>query len=290
LAHPKRALRENADGEFYVDSSCINCGVSRHYAPEVFGDTGEYAFVKMQPQTPAEELAARQALLACPVSAIGMRRKRDLQDAIDSFPLRMAAGVYLNGFNHRESWGAHSYFIEHANGNWLIDSPRFIPHLVKRFEALGGVEYIFLTHSDDVADAHRYAERFKARRIIHRLEAHAQQDAEIILDGQADHCIEEARILFTPGHTRGHCVLLWDDRYLFTGDHFAWLPGVGRFGSFRDACWHSWEQQIDSVNKLKACEQVEWIFPGHGRWAQVCRGAFPRIIEEAVQRMHDGRM
>ena len=32
------ALQENVEGNYYVDSSCFNCGVSRHFAPEHFGD------------------------------------------------------------------------------------------------------------------------------------------------------------------------------------------------------------------------------------------------------------
>ncbi len=287
MANPKQALKENATGNFFVDSTCINCGVSRHYAPDVFGDTGTHAFVKRQPQSASDELAAQQALLACPVGSIGTREKRDLRAAVDSFPLEMAPSIYLNGFNHRKSWGAHSYFIQSSGGNWLIDSPRFVSPLVDKFTALGGIEYIFLTHSDDVADAHRYARRFNAKRIIHRLEAQAQNDAEIILEGESDHVIGSGRILFTPGHTRGHLMLLWNDRYLFTGDHLAWLPNLNRFGSFRDACWYSWEKQIESVDKLKVCGEVEWVFPGHGKWGRVAKGDFPAIIDRAAQSMRE---
>jgi glyoxylase-like metal-dependent hydrolase (beta-lactamase superfamily II) len=43
--------------------------------------------------------------------------------------------------------------------------------------------------------------------------------AEMIMNGGCDHFIEGARVLFTPEH----CVLLWEDKYLFTGDYFAWL-------------------------------------------------------------------
>ncbi len=43
----------------------------------------------------------------------------------------------------------------------------------------GGVRTIFLTHRDDVADAHLYAKHFGAERIIHRQDAGAQKDAEI---------------------------------------------------------------------------------------------------------------
>ncbi|MGH8593877.1 MAG: MBL fold metallo-hydrolase [Gammaproteobacteria bacterium] len=285
MANPKRRLNANADGNLFVDSTCINCGVSRHYAPELFGDTGTHAYVKRQPQNEAEELAAQQALLACPVGSIGMMQKQDLSAARDSFPMRLADSVFINGFNHRKSYGAHSYFIACSEGNWLIDSPRFIPHLVDAFARSGGLDYIFLTHRDDVCDAHKYAARFNATRIIHRLDADAQEDAELILDGEAQHSIGKAQLIFTPGHTRGHMVLLWDETYLYTGDHFAWIPSLNRFGSFRGVCWYSWEEQIRSVAKLRVSEKVAWVFPGHGKWGPIPQGQFPQIIEDAVQWM-----
>lgn len=123
MANPRKAIPENVTGNYYVDSTCINCGVSRHYAPAIFGDTGDTAFVRKQPQNVDEELAARQALLSCPMGSIGMREQRELTAARASFPMRMAEGVYINGFNHRDSYGAHSYFIRSETGNWLVDAP-----------------------------------------------------------------------------------------------------------------------------------------------------------------------
>jgi glyoxylase-like metal-dependent hydrolase (beta-lactamase superfamily II)/ferredoxin len=284
VANRKKALPENAEGLFFVDNTCINCGVSRHYAPAVFGDTGDFAYVRKQPETGDERLAAERALLSCPTASIGTREKIDLDRARDSFPMEMADNVYINGFNHRRSFGAHSYFIRAGDGNWLIDSPRFLPHLVRRFEDMGGIRYIFLTHSDDVCDAHKYARHFQAERIIHRLESHAQKDAELILDLSGDEVqrMDKAEIHFAPGHTAGHMVLLWDGRILFTGDHFAFRPALNRFGAFRDVCWHSWEEQIESVRKMESFGDVEWVFPGHGKWGRVEPGRFPAIVREAV--------
>lgn len=287
MADRRKSLPDNADGPFFVDSTCINCGVSRHYAPVIFGDTGDYAYVMRQPETEAEILATKQALLSCPTASIGAREKIDLGPARDTFPMEMAEGVYINGFNHPASFGAHSYFIRSGSGNWLVDSPRFVRHLVDRFEAMGGIRYIFLSHSDDVCDAHRYARHFGAERIIHREEAHAQKDAESILDmeGNDVHHIDEGEIHFTPGHTEGHMVLLWKGKYLFSGDHFAWRPPLQRFGSFRTVCWYSWEEQIESVRKMERFRHVEWIFPGHGKWGRVEKGRFPEIVREAASWM-----
>jgi glyoxylase-like metal-dependent hydrolase (beta-lactamase superfamily II) len=93
----------------------------------------------------------------------------------------------------------------HPKGNWLVDSPRFTPHLLRRFEAMGGIRYIILTHEDDVADAARFASHFGASRIIHCDDSPAQPEAEIQIDGVAPVVIEpDFRIIPTPGHTRGH--------------------------------------------------------------------------------------
>lgn len=285
MANENRRLKENVDGNYYVDSTCINCGVSRHYAPTNFGDSGTHAFVKKQPQTNGEELATKQAILACPVASIGSVDKIDLDSVKHTFPLELTQNIFLNGFNSRKSFGAHSYFIKNENGNWLIDSPRYIKFLVDKISNLGGIEYIFLSHSDDVADAHKYAKYFSAKRIIHKLDQHAQIDAEIVLDGEANEEIGQAKIIFTPGHTQGHLVMLWQDRCLFSGDHIAWMSKVHKLGSFNDYCWYSWQEQIHSVEKLAVLKNVEWVFPGHGKWKQITQGDFPKMITEAVDWM-----
>src|SRR5262249_58044920 len=69
----------------------------------------------------------------------------------------------------------------------------------------------------------------------------------------------------TPGHTRGHAVLLYRDRYLFTGDHLAWSRRRNRLVAFRDACWYSWDEQIRSMERLLDLDRrFEWVLPGHG--------------------------
>ena len=97
------------------------------------------------------------------------------------FPLLVEQPVYYCGYTSPKSFGGNSYFIRHPAGNWLIDSPKFLPQLVRKFEELGGIRCIFLTHRDDVADAERYAQHFDARRIIHRDELDWQPDAEQVV-------------------------------------------------------------------------------------------------------------
>lgn len=290
MADISHRVPDNAPGSFFVDSACINCGACRNLAPRVFSDNGDTSFVAAQPTGEEEEVQSFQALLACPVNAIGAAGRRVPPGIHTSFPLHLEDGVYLNGFNARSSFGADSYFIQDPDGNWMIDSPRFSRHLVERFHALGGIKRIFLTHRDDVADAARFAAEFGAERMIHERDAGSRpgrpsRDAEFLFRGTDDTVIGPARIIFTPGHTAGHAVLLWKDRFFFTGDHLPWSSADHAFRPFDDACWYSWPHQIRSVEKLGAHKRVDWVLPGHGeRWRRTDRD-FPSLIAEAVEWM-----
>lgn len=68
----------------------------------------------------------------------------------------------------------------------------------------------------------------------------------------------------TPGHTEGHCALLFGDRFLFTGDHLDWDRDGQQLAASEDYCWYSWPQQPKSVRRL-ADYQFEWVLPGHGQ-------------------------
>ncbi|HTP42903.1 MAG TPA: MBL fold metallo-hydrolase [Nitrospiria bacterium] len=202
-----------------------------------------------------------------------------------SFPKLIDGPVYLNGSNSVGSYGANSYLIIGESGNWMVDSPRFEPALVEQFRQWGGISQIFLTHRDDVADAARYARAFGAERVIHARDRSAQPDAEMIIKGREETVLGPARLIPTPGHTQGHAVLLWQDKYLFTGDHLFWSQEERALRSGRDYCWYSWIEQIRSVEKLAAYSGVEWVLPGHGGRKQIPRGEFPELIRESVQWM-----
>jgi glyoxylase-like metal-dependent hydrolase (beta-lactamase superfamily II)/ferredoxin len=263
MANPAQRLPENAPGPFFVDSTCIDCDTCRQLAPATFGETGQYSFVQLQPQNPAEARAAFRALVACPTASIGAADKRSAAAAVREFPMLLAPGVYYCGFQSPQSFGGSSYFVEHPAGNWLVDSPRFVEHLARRFAEMGGIRHIFLTHRDDVADAAKYARRFAAERIIHRLELSAQPGAERVLDGDAPIELAPGFLAIpTPGHTRGHCALLHRE-FLFSGDHLWWSRHRRRLTASRDVCWYSWPEQVRSVQRLTHYD-FEWVLPGHG--------------------------
>ncbi|MFC4766722.1 MBL fold metallo-hydrolase [Effusibacillus consociatus] len=260
----EKRLDTNVPGDFYVTEACINCDQCRQLAPPIFSEVGDYSAVISQPWREEDRTKAFHALLSCPTGAIGSERKEGLTEAIADFPLLIENNVFYCGFTSRKSYGASSYFIKHPTGNWLVDAPRWAPQLVHKFEQLGGIRYIFLTHQDDVADAEKYAEKFNAERIIHVLEKNSQPGAEhFIQDRTAVDWAPDFRIIPVPGHTKGHMVLLYREKYLFTGDHLAWDRERGQLDANEDFCWYSWKEQGESMERL-AKERFEWILPGHG--------------------------
>jgi len=73
LADPTDRVPENDPGTHYVDTQCIDCDVCRDTAPDNFtrADANGYSFVYKQPESQEELALCEEALLACPVEAIG---------------------------------------------------------------------------------------------------------------------------------------------------------------------------------------------------------------------------
>jgi len=67
----------------------------------------------------------------------------------------------------------------------------------------------------------------------------------------------------TPGHTQGSACLLYNDKFLFTGDHMAWSKRLGHLYAFRSACWYDWDEVVKSLHRLEPLD-FTWVLPGHG--------------------------
>ena len=286
MANIKKKLQGNIDGNFFVDSTCINCDACRQLAPETFQEQQDFSSVYHQPAGDLERHHAYQAMIACPVGSIGvMQPDRDQwQAAMSSFPLRLDDSLYYTGFNSEKSYGGNSYVLQAAGGNWLIDSPRYIKHLVDAFERMGGIRYIFLTHEDDVADAARYAKRFGATRIIHRADLAAVPDAEWIVEGREPIGIsQKIKIIPVPGHTPGSMALLYDGRYLFTGDHVWWDRECERLDIPQVYVWN--QRDLDRSTEKLLDVSFEWVLPGHGDRRQMPPERMRREVERLVRRI-----
>jgi len=267
MAHLSQRRSENSSGDFYVDRSCIDCDTCRWMAPTVFQQVGEQSAVYHQPETAKERLEAMQALLACPTASIGtVNKPMDVKTAQQSFPIAIADNVYHCGYHAESSYGAASYLIIQPEGNILVDSPRFAAPLVKRLEDLGGIRFLYLTHRDDVADHEKFHAHFDCQRILHEADIGTTTRAiEQQLSGSDPiQLAPDLLILPVPGHTKGHTVLLYKNKFLFSGDHLAWSSQEGHLIAFRRACWYSWTEQIQSMQRL-ATHAFEWVLPGHGR-------------------------
>jgi glyoxylase-like metal-dependent hydrolase (beta-lactamase superfamily II) len=86
-------------------------------------------------------------------------------------------------------------------------------------------------------------------------------------------------IIPVPGHTKGHTVLLYQNRFLFIGDHLAWSEKLQHLYAFRSACWYSWQELWVSMEKLTQYS-FEWVLPGHGRRYQ----AEPKMMQQQLQK------
>ncbi len=286
MANPNLRLPENAAGAFFVDASCIDCDTCRQLAPETFRDHGGQSSVYRQPASEAETRRAQMAIVACPTGSIGSLDKTGAKKAVDSFPFQITENIFYCGFNSERSFGAWSYMIARPDkGNILVDSPRFSAPLVKKIEALGGVSQMFLSHTDDIADHARFAGKFGANRIMHHDDNAAKYGIEQIIEGDAAVRLDdELTIIPVAGHTRGSMVLLYKNRFLFTGDHLAWSPARETLTAFRNACWYSWTEQTRSMAKLLEYE-FEWVLPGHGRIARKSKTEMRRHLTGCVEWM-----
>ncbi|MCP5467717.1 MAG: MBL fold metallo-hydrolase [Deltaproteobacteria bacterium] len=286
MADYKKRLKKNVPGNFYVDKTCINCDACRQLAPKVFSEDSGFSYVYKQPKDELNERQALEALLACPTHSIGaLKTNLKARNVMHDFPLWIADNVFYLGFHSDKSFGASSYFIEDPQGNWMIDSPRYQKFLCQQIREKGGLKYIFLTHQDDIADAEKYAREFGAQRILHKYDANKNHNVEILIQhSRAFFFTKDFLIIPTPGHTKGHCVLLYKNKFLFSGDHLWWSRRTHSLGASKQVCWYSWEKQLESLKKLLEY-RFTYVLPGHGRRVNYPNITMHQALEHAIFRL-----
>jgi ferredoxin len=74
MAFRDARVPQNVSGKFYVDSSCIYCGLCDETAPSVFRECNEqgWAYVFKQPETSEEFRKCMEAVGGCPTQSIGI--------------------------------------------------------------------------------------------------------------------------------------------------------------------------------------------------------------------------
>ena len=285
VAKSSLRLAENIAGNFYVDQSCIDCSTCNWLAPESFKGAASNSFVHHQPDSTEATRQAQKALISCPVGAIGTEQKTAI-DAQLRFPDLIADNLFHCGYHAESSFGATSYFIQRQAGNILVDSPRFAGALVKEIERMGGLDIMFLTHRDDIADHQKYADHFGCQRFIHI-------DDAVSSAGEVEHKItgsepfeidDELVILPVSGHTKGSACLLYQESFLFTGDHLAWNIEAQNLRAFRTACWYDWSIQTTSMKTLLDYK-FEWVLPGHGRRINLPAAEMQKSLVKCIEWM-----
>ena len=79
MANPKKRVPENTPGDFFVDSTCIDCDTCRQIAPQVFGEAPGTSFVKAHWDRNGWQLAASEdyCWYSWPQQAESMERLAD---------------------------------------------------------------------------------------------------------------------------------------------------------------------------------------------------------------------
>jgi glyoxylase-like metal-dependent hydrolase (beta-lactamase superfamily II)/ferredoxin len=267
VARTDLRLPQNAPGDLYVDSTCIDCDTCRQLAPAVYAraDELEKSFVRRQPSTAEERERSLMALVACPTASIGTVAKADTKAAVRRFPLDYGGDVHFCGFTAEASFGAWSWLVRRPEGNVLVDSPRAAGALLRRLEEMGGVRWLFLTHRDDVADHAILRRRFGCERVIHEADRTADTaDVERVIEGDAPVALaDDLLVIPVPGHTEGSAALLYRRRDLFSGDHLWGTDDGTGLDASRAVAWYSWPLQVRSLRRLLD-HPFERVLPGHG--------------------------
>jgi glyoxylase-like metal-dependent hydrolase (beta-lactamase superfamily II) len=253
-----------ADQGWRIDQRCTNCDAARQLAPGLIGEAGGRSVVIRQPRTDAEDKSLQAAAFACHTRSI-RHHSREPDPALDPFPLPLDERVYLCGHNSRQTAGANSYLLRCAAGSLMIDTPRWSPALAARYERLGPVTDVLLTHRDHAAHGRRYADRFGARLWIHEGDLDAAPDADQVMRGTDPVEIADRVTAYPlPGHTEGSVLYLADDLYCFSGDSFYWSRSAGDIAVADSVTWYSITELAASLARTAPRIRFEWLLPGHG--------------------------
>jgi len=89
------------------------------------------------------------------------------------------------------------------------------------------------------------------------------RDAEWVVGGsEVIPLTPQFNLIPVPGHTPGSSALLYDERFLFTGDHLWWEPETRSLQAPRRLVWRS-REMVQSLEKLLDY-RFEWVLAGHG--------------------------
>ncbi len=196
--------------------------------------------------------------------------------------------VYACGFPSAETYEAQAHFILSPHGNILIEAPEFVPRLATELEFFGGVQYVFLTHRDDVGDTCRFKERFQSQVIMHR-EEQEYVDCGVDITFSEDYRLtDEVTLIATPGHSPGSSCLLFHAHggVLFCGDH---LMGNnhGLVRPVRFEWTWDWARQLESARRLLDY-RFSFVVPSHASLEHGYIGNAREALQNWLIKNNDG--
>ncbi|MEU8784452.1 MBL fold metallo-hydrolase [Streptomyces sp. NPDC048637] len=282
---PEAVPEERAREGWYVDARCTNCDVARQLAPEVIHEQDGRAEVFRQPRSEAEQRQLYAAAFACHTRSI-RHPAQHLTPDLDPFPLALDDTVHLCGHNSRHTAGANAYLLRRPTGStMMIDTPRWSDELATRYEALGPVTDVLLTHRDHAAHGRRYADRFGARLWIHEGDLDAAPDADHLIRGTDPREIGAGVTAYPlPGHTRGSVLYLADGKYCFSGDSFYWSRATADLEVAASVTWYSITELAASLARTAHQLCFEWVLPGHGDRKRLPAEEMTRRLEQLTVR------
>jgi glyoxylase-like metal-dependent hydrolase (beta-lactamase superfamily II) len=249
---------------WYVDDRCMNCDVARQFAPDLIAEVDGHSEVIRQPETEAERRDLHAAAYACLTRSIRHSEER-LDPDLDPFPMALAEDLFHCGHNSQHNAGANSYVLRRATGNLMIDTPRWSPALADRYERLGPIAHVLLTHRDHAAHGRQYADRYGAKLWIHEGDLDAAPDADVVVRGLDPVEITPGVVVHPlPGHTEGSVLYLADDKYCFTGDSFYWSRTTGDLEVAEAVTWYDIRVLAASLARTAPMIRFEYVLPGHG--------------------------
>lgn len=281
---------ENVLGDMYVDSACIDCDTCRWFAPGTFKRANGQSAVHSQPSDEGGRHQALMAAAACPTGSIHSTTSQSsvMKEGAVEFPMSAdrlysgmpaTSGIYYLGMTNQKSFGASSWLVLNGDAGFMVDVPRYSRALAARIRDVfpdidTKLKYIIFTHMDDVAGHEQWAAEFpSAKRIIHADEANASQGTDAceiqVEEHQFPYTLESGNdvgieLIAVPGHTKGCIAILHKkSKSLFTGDHICYSHTRGNLVPSRALCFHSWEEQTESVRKLIGIDFLH-AWPGHG--------------------------
>jgi glyoxylase-like metal-dependent hydrolase (beta-lactamase superfamily II) len=173
---------------------------------------------------------------------------------------------------NRDTLGGSSWFLQHPQGNGLVDVPALAPENLSFLEQQGGIRWIFLTHRTNFGKAQTFQEHFGCALIVQEQEAYLLPEAKTTpfqhewAIAQAEPIALDLTALWTPGHTPGSSCLYWNQHggVLFTGRHL--LPTQqAELEPLRNSKTFHWPRQLRSVQALAdrfGPESLAYACPG----------------------------